>query len=66
MTTEKNTAKVVKCPTCGTETEWSTKNPWRPFCRERCRLIDLGSWADESHRIASTNPDDFTDEENNT
>ena len=44
------TAKV-KCPTCGKEVLWSTDNPWRPFCSERCKLIDLGDWADEKHRI---------------
>jgi uncharacterized protein len=41
----------VKCPTCGKEVEWSPDSPWRPFCSERCRLIDLGAWFDESHRI---------------
>jgi endogenous inhibitor of DNA gyrase (YacG/DUF329 family) len=41
----------VKCPSCGKFIEWSAKNRWRPFCSERCRMIDLGSWADESYRI---------------
>ncbi len=45
-------AKVVRCPTCQKPVEWSEKSPWRPFCSERCRLIDLGEWADEGHRIA--------------
>lgn len=31
---------------------WDKDNPWRPFCSERCKLIDLGEWASESHRIA--------------
>ena len=35
---------VVNCPTCGKPVEWSEKSPWRPFCSERCRLIDLGEW----------------------
>ena len=26
-------------------------NPWRPFCSERCKLVDLGGWADESYRV---------------
>ncbi|MGB5180550.1 MAG: DNA gyrase inhibitor YacG [Gammaproteobacteria bacterium] len=42
---------TVKCPTCGTEVEWIDAQPWRPFCSERCKLIDLGSWFDESNRI---------------
>lgn len=45
-------AKVVSCPTCQQPVAWSEKSPWRPFCSERCRLIDLGEWADEGHRIA--------------
>lgn len=42
---------LVKCPTCENETVWSTDNPWRPFCSERCRLIDFGAWANEEHSI---------------
>ena len=54
----------VQCPTCGTTVEWSTEQRWRPFCSERCKLIDLGTWFDESNRIpeegmpTSTDPDD--------
>lgn len=44
----------VKCPTCQTEIEWDNKNSFRPFCSERCRLIDLGDWANETHRIPSS------------
>ncbi|HKK13184.1 MAG TPA: DNA gyrase inhibitor YacG [Gammaproteobacteria bacterium] len=42
---------VVSCPTCGKAVEWTPDNPWRPFCCERCRLIDLGEWFEERHRI---------------
>ncbi len=42
----------VNCPTCYKKIIWSTKEPWRPFCSERCKLIDLGEWAGENHRIA--------------
>lgn len=41
----------VKCPTCGRECEYSDKNPYRPFCCERCRLIDLGAWAEGKYSI---------------
>ena len=41
----------VKCPHCGQELEWNPANPWRPFCSERCRLIDLGAWLEEKHAI---------------
>jgi hypothetical protein len=40
----------VKCPRCGTVVEWQG-NEWRPFCSERCKLIDLGAWASEEYRI---------------
>ncbi len=41
----------LKCPTCQKEIEYSEKYPFRPFCSERCKLIDLGEWADEEHKI---------------
>ena len=44
-------SQIVKCPTCNQDVEWSPQLKWRPFCSERCRLIDLGEWANESHRI---------------
>ena len=48
----------VKCPTCQAESEWDKNNSFRPFCSERCRLIDLGDWASETHRIPSLEPVD--------
>jgi uncharacterized protein len=42
---------VVACPTCGKEMEWDPKNRFRPFCSERCKLIDLGKWANEEYRV---------------
>jgi endogenous inhibitor of DNA gyrase (YacG/DUF329 family) len=42
---------TVKCPTCGRLIEWSDQFPFRPFCSERCRLIDLGAWLTEKHTI---------------
>ena len=46
-----NKSRLVNCPQCGKPVAWSTGNPYRPFCSERCRLIDLGQWASESYRI---------------
>ena len=43
---------LVKCPTCEKEQVWSSENPDRPFCSSRCKLIDLGEWASEGHKIA--------------
>lgn len=41
----------MPCPHCGERVKWTQRNPWRPFCSERCKLIDFGDWADERHRI---------------
>jgi hypothetical protein len=41
---------LVKCPTCGREAEY-TGNEFRPFCSERCKLIDFGAWADEEFAL---------------
>jgi len=43
-------ATRVKCPTCHREIEWS-ESAFRPFCSERCRLIDLGAWLGEQRAI---------------
>ena len=43
---------IVKCPHCGKETEFSG-NDFRPFCSERCKLLDFGAWADEEFAIPS-------------
>ncbi len=40
----------IKCPICKKVTTWE-ENPNRPFCSERCKLIDLGKWADAEYRI---------------
>jgi len=50
------TTPSVKCPSCGGEVPWSPESPWRPFCSERCKLIDLGEWLSESHRISEPLP----------
>jgi endogenous inhibitor of DNA gyrase (YacG/DUF329 family) len=43
---------VVKCPTCQRPVTWTTDNAFKPFCSERCKLIDLGEWVMEEKRIA--------------
>ncbi len=48
--------KTVKCPICGKDSVWED-NPFRPFCSERCRLIDLGKWASEDYRIPGNRKD---------
>ncbi len=44
----------VKCPTCGKQTEYNG-NEFRPFCSERCKLIDFGAWADEEFVLPAEN-----------
>jgi len=43
---------VVKCPRCGKETEFRG-NEYRPFCSERCKLLDFGAWVDEEYNLPS-------------
>ncbi len=51
MARETKKPKTVKCPTCGKPAAWTSANRWRPFCSERCKLIDLGDWFEERNRI---------------
>jgi endogenous inhibitor of DNA gyrase (YacG/DUF329 family) len=63
-----NNPTVVKCPTCGKSVPWTEEEHWRPFCSERCRLIDLGAWADGSNAIPGPSaepPPDSEHEGNN-
>ena len=53
------TAKIVNCPTCKQGVKWTATNTNRPFCSDRCKLIDLGSWAAEDHRIPVETAPDF-------
>jgi endogenous inhibitor of DNA gyrase (YacG/DUF329 family) len=55
-------ATIVDCPTCGKKVEWSEKNPFRPFCSERCKKIDLGAWAEEKYVIPVVNPPENPDD----
>lgn len=51
--------RKVKCPHCGRLTVYSLENNFRPFCSERCRLLDLGAWADETYRVSTQEHADF-------
>ncbi|GAB6043800.1 DNA gyrase inhibitor YacG [Endothiovibrio diazotrophicus] len=55
--------KRVACPTCGKPVAWGPESPYRPFCSERCRLIDLGEWIKEERRIPGQDlPPTFDDD----
>jgi hypothetical protein len=47
--------EVVRCPICRREVAWKG-NPYRPFCSDRCKLMDLGNWASERYRIPQKDP----------
>lgn len=53
---------VVTCPQCGKEVVWNSESRYRPFCSERCKLIDLGQWANEDYRIPVSEAPDQLDE----
>ncbi|WP_150051371.1 MULTISPECIES: DNA gyrase inhibitor YacG [Methylomonas] len=41
----------VSCPTCKKQVPWVAQQRYKPFCSQRCKLIDLGDWATEAHKI---------------
>jgi uncharacterized protein len=59
---EKEKQLLVKCPTCGKKSPWK-ENQYRPFCSQRCKIKDLGSWADGSYAIESSTHPDFEEEQ---
>jgi len=59
-----SSVRVVRCPTCQGDSVFAPGNPYRPFCSERCKQIDLGAWADEGFRVAAApEPDEGPDED---
>ncbi len=59
------TARIVPCPTCRKPAPWTPSNPFRPFCSERCGLIDFGDWASERYRIKGEPLEDVATEDLN-
>ena len=57
----------MRCPTCKKAVEATAANRFRPFCSERCRMVDLGTWAGEAYRVPGAtvedreHPDDLKD-----
>lgn len=51
MTGLSSKPRSVACPKCGKSVLWTPENAWRPFCSERCKLVDLGAWAAEQYRV---------------
>ena len=50
-------SRQIQCPRCGKHTVFAPENPNRPFCSERCKLIDLGQWAEEKYTLPTTQTD---------
>lgn len=57
MPVEHDKPRKAHCPQCNAAIVWSTDNPYRPFCSERCKLIDLGQWATGAYRIPQVERD---------
>jgi endogenous inhibitor of DNA gyrase (YacG/DUF329 family) len=57
MPVESGKGRKVHCPQCNAAILWSMENPFRPFCSERCKLIDLGQWASGAYRIPQAERD---------
>ncbi|HEV7642603.1 MAG TPA: DNA gyrase inhibitor YacG [Pyrinomonadaceae bacterium] len=53
---------LVNCPNCGKQIEWS-ESEYRPFCSQKCKLLDLGEWIEEGYRVpdesSSPSEEDF-------
>ncbi|WP_374410275.1 DNA gyrase inhibitor YacG [Hydrogenophaga sp.] len=54
------TGKAVRhvvCPACGGASIYAATNPYRPFCGERCKQLDLGAWASERFTLPERESD---------
>ena len=49
--------RYVSCPRCGAQVPWVPASKHRPFCSERCQLVDLGAWATEQYRVGAPEED---------
>lgn len=63
MTAPQMPVRTIRCPACGGPSRYASDNAHRPFCSERCRNLDLGAWASESYRVASTPPTEHGSDE---
>jgi endogenous inhibitor of DNA gyrase (YacG/DUF329 family) len=59
--------ETMRCPICKKPVDATPVNRYRPFCSERCRMVDLGTWAGEDYRVPGAavedreHPDDLKD-----
>lgn len=57
----KSPVKTVRCPACGGSSVYAPSNPYRPFCSERCKGMDLGAWASERFKLPEQEPNSDPD-----
>jgi len=55
---------MVTCPTCKKPVPWVAEQHYKPFCSQRCKLIDLGDWATEAHKIPGEPAHTITESDN--
>lgn len=58
-----NVAKTARCPQCRQPASLETSNRFRPFCSERCKMLDLGEWFAEKHSIPVAESDSGIEDE---
>ena len=58
MASRADKPRIVRCPACSGDSIYAPSNPYRPFCSERCKNMDLGAWASESFRVTDESPPD--------
>ena len=51
----------VKCPNC-TKSFSYYNSEFRPFCCEKCKMIDMGQWMSETYSIAGRTNSVFIEE----
>ncbi|KTD53682.1 DNA gyrase inhibitor YacG [Legionella santicrucis] len=52
-----NPDQKITCPICKKQNTWHPDNQFKPFCSDRCKLIDLGEWANETRKIPGSSAD---------
>lgn len=66
MSTSQPSGPMGRCPQCRKPSLIAPANPWRPFCSERCKMVDLGDWMNGRFVIpvetAEDSPDDYLPE----
>lgn len=49
--------RIGRCPQCGSPATLETSNAFRPFCSERCKMLDFGAWINGQYTIPAVEND---------